>query len=80
MTITETDMAITEKFIEVLLDKVEWEVVDEPAEKNSDLPYATHSGVLKLLGYEFRCYQLSDGRRGFHADDVQRFCDLPLSD
>jgi len=37
------------------------------------IPVSTHEGVFVLMGFQFRCYQLSNGQRVFNADDVEAF-------
>ena len=54
-----------------MLDAVAWEVL--PPQEESDLPYATHAGVLHIGEYSLKCYRLSDGRAIFDADDFLRF-------
>jgi hypothetical protein len=63
--------------IEMILDGVvEWRVVqqsDTPDPIEDNLPYATHSGVLKIGDYSLRCYRLSNGQAVFNADDFEKF-------
>jgi hypothetical protein len=60
--------------IEQVLDGVEWNpVTTEPENPDSDLPYATHAGVLTIGALELRCYRLNTGMAVFDADDVKRF-------
>lgn len=56
-----------------ILSAVEWKEEPMPEQNDSDLPYATHSGVLNLFGHELRCFRLSDGKAIFHADDFEKF-------
>lgn len=57
--------------IEKLLDNIEWKRSDKSDLSHDDnLPYVTHSGVLKIDTIELKCYTLSDGRRIFDADDI----------
>lgn len=60
--------------MERALEQVEW-IATEAIDENSaeGLPMATHSGVLKIGGFDLRCYRLNDGRAIFDAEDVQRF-------
>lgn len=48
-----------------------------PNEKPENLKegalWATHSGVLEIDGFKFRCHILSDGTRIFDKDDVEAF-------
>lgn len=64
--------------IEMMLDGVEWkEAEPRTAETlDSDMPHATHSGVLEIAGKSLRCYRLSNGQAVFHADDLQEFFDF----
>lgn len=59
--------------IDTILDGLSWKVLREVDEvpKGGEL-YATHEGVLNIAGFDFHCYQLSDGSRVFDADDVRR--------
>lgn len=60
--------------IESMLSKVEWEVTDaKPSTTDSDLPHATHKGVLDLFGHSLRCYRLNTGEAVFDADDFKKF-------
>jgi hypothetical protein len=60
--------------IEQMLDGVEWkQVTTKPENPDSDLPYATHAGLLKIGALELRCYRLNTGMSVFDADDVKRF-------
>jgi hypothetical protein len=55
--------------IESLLNNVAWEKTNQKPE--GDLPYATHSGVLKIGDIELRCYRLSTGQAVFNAEDFE---------
>lgn len=55
-----------------ILAGLDWKPVEEP-DASSDIPHATHQGVLELYGHKLRCYRLSDGRAIIHADDVHAF-------
>lgn len=63
--------------VATVLDSVEWKALPPLAiiegMRSDPLPHATHYALLDLCGFTFRCYQLSDGRRVFDADDVERF-------
>jgi hypothetical protein len=59
--------------IEQMLDRVQWTPREDNAEHDGSLPYATHSGVLTIAGYDLQCYRLSDGQTVFDADDFRRF-------
>jgi hypothetical protein len=60
---------------EAMMNTVEWEVIELDANMlaNDGIPYATHEGILNIGGFDFKCYQLSDGRRVFDAESVHRF-------
>jgi hypothetical protein len=58
--------------IDAVLDTVERQATGAQPD-GSDLPHATHSGVLTLFGKTLRCYRLSDGRAVFDADDFRDF-------
>jgi hypothetical protein len=62
--------------MDVLLDAVEWEVVEGAAPDDDGMPYATHTGVLVIAGMQLRCFQLNDGRRMINAEDVNKFFGL----
>lgn len=62
--------------LDTLLDAVKWERIDATPADTNGLPYATHRGVLSLDGQELRCFQLNDGRRILHAEDVHRVLGL----
>jgi hypothetical protein len=63
----------TRKPIDAMLDAVEWEEIPGgPASWNDALPVATHEGVLRVMDFELKCYQLSNGMRVFDADDLAR--------
>lgn len=44
--------------------------IDEQAVNDDGIPYVTHSGTLKFLGFNLRCYVLSDGRRIIDGEDM----------
>jgi len=59
--------------MDTLLDKIDWfEIYFENPPPADGLPVATHKGMLRFGAIELRCYQLSDGRRVFNADDIHR--------
>jgi hypothetical protein len=63
--------------IEQMLDGVEWNAaMTEPENPDNDLPYATHTGLLKIGALELRCYRLSTGMAVFDAGDVNKFFGL----
>lgn len=58
--------------IEKLLDEVEWEAV--PIEKGeSELPYVTHQGIMRLGNLELKVLVLNDGRRIIEEEDMNKF-------
>ena len=58
--------------IDTLFDGVKW-VPTGLTESESDLPVATHEGILHLFDRDFRVYELSNGMRIIHADDLIDF-------
>jgi hypothetical protein len=60
--------------VEKLLESVAWKPLDNN-EAETDLPCATHSGVLEINGLKLRCYTLNDGRRIFDAEDIHALLD-----
>jgi len=59
------------------LNSIEWKKVEELC-NDSNLPYATHHGVMRLLDMELKCYRLNDGRTIIDADDMRKFFGLDL--
>lgn len=61
--------------IEMVLDGVEWKECEPRScdTLDDDMPHATHSGVMEVMGHKLRCYRLSNGMAVFDADDVTRF-------
>lgn len=55
---------------EEMLNAVVWEVVEHDAPPGGDLPYATHSGVMRIFDIDMRCYRLNTGQAIIHADDM----------
>lgn len=64
--------------IDLMLDGVTWVPVERQATGDSDLPYATHEGVLELFGSKLRCYRLNIGDAVFNADDFEAFWNAAL--
>ena len=66
---------MTKTPMDTMLNMVEWEEICQPEDvmNNDEIPWATHSGVLRVGDLELRCYQLSDGRRILNAEDVEAF-------
>lgn len=58
--------------IEQILSTVDWQEAPQQDVESDGLPYATHSGILKIFGVQLRCYRLNDGRAIFDADDFDR--------
>jgi len=54
--------------------------IDPPSPHSDGELYATHEGILKFAGAEFRVYQLNDGQRVFDASDIERFFSHEHSD
>lgn len=65
--------------MDTLLAGLNWQPVAHSEAGMDETPFATHSAVLHLMGHEFRCYQLSDGRRILDKDDVDRWFHLPAT-
>ena len=59
--------------IEMILDGVEWVAAEGNAPADSDLPYVTHSGVLRIGDHTLKCFRLSNGEAVFDAEDFERF-------
>jgi hypothetical protein len=55
-----------------ILDAVTWKPVSKP-DGDSELPYATHEGVLRIGAHELRCYRLNTGQDIIHAEDFEKF-------
>ena len=67
--------------IDGLLKTVEWIPTGMTASESSDgLPYATHSGVLEIMGFKMRCHRLSTGQAIFDADDFNEFFERMLGE
>jgi hypothetical protein len=67
-------MAMDKPPIEVMLDRLQWEEI--PFNHNNmdeSIPYATHSGILKIAQFELKVFQLSNGKRVINADDLEAF-------
>ena len=66
--------------IEMMLDGVTWvQAGDKPdgPDNHDGVPYATHEGVLDIMGHKMRCYRLNTGITVFDADDLSAmFSDL----
>lgn len=66
--------------MDIMLEKVDWQVVTVDATNDDGLPVVTHSGVLDFAGYSLKCYQLDDGRAIIDADDLNAFFGAMLGD
>lgn len=62
---------------EAMMNTVEWKPVEPDAAMLVDaaIPYATHEGVLTIMGFAFQCYQLSDGKRVIAEESIVAFFD-----
>lgn len=61
------------KPMDALMAAVEWEVVDGAKTNDDGIPYATHSGVLNIMGQSLRVYRLNTGQAIINADDLDAF-------
>lgn len=59
--------------MEALMDAVRWIPVEAPPDAKSEDKYSTHYGEFTVGEFKFRCYQLNDGQRVIHQEDVARF-------
>lgn len=62
--------------IEIMLERVEWQAL--PHRPAGELPHATHSGVLQIGEFTFRCHRLNDGRAVIDSVDLNRFLEAML--
>ena len=46
-----------------LLDQVDWKPIKGEINNPMGLPIATHEGILSMLGYQLKVYQLDTGQR-----------------
>lgn len=58
--------------MDTLFSQVDWQP-SEIKDKSSDLPYATHSGVLQFCGFSFRCFRLNTGQAVIQKEDMDKF-------
>lgn len=51
--------------VDVMMNSIEWQEIESSFAFRLDdgVPYATHEGKLNIGGFEFECYQLSNGAR-----------------
>lgn len=61
--------------IDLMLDKIDWIKYEDEERHNSELPYAIHSGILRIGDIKLKCYRLNNGMAVFDADDVEKFFD-----
>jgi hypothetical protein len=62
---------------EDIFEALEWEALPRPSGESDDgVPYATHRGVITIMGAELECFQLSSGQRVFSAESLERFLGL----
>jgi hypothetical protein len=68
-------MKVLNKPIDMLLDGIEWKpiITDSSSIPPSDIPVATHEGILRMYGLELRVYQLSNGIRVINEEDLIKF-------
>jgi hypothetical protein len=66
--------------IEKLIEGVAWEVVQQDQANSSDMPFATHAGILNLFGHDLRVYRLNTGPAIINADDLHAFFGDTLND
>ena len=59
--------------IEMMLEGVTWIARENVPPQDDGIPYATHEGVLELMGVSMRVYRLSSGQAVVHADDMEQF-------
>jgi hypothetical protein len=59
--------------IETMLNSITWVPVENATPTADGIPYATHSGVLKVAGMTLRVYQLDDGTRVIEQSDLRAF-------
>jgi hypothetical protein len=61
--------------IEKMLQQLASEPLPEPDEADTcrGLPFATHSGVLEIMGHKLRCYRINTGETLIEASDMKRF-------
>lgn len=59
--------------IDIMLDAIDFTPIERTEDPAPGVLYATHEGILRIQGFDFKVYQLSDGRRVIDADDVEHF-------
>lgn len=65
--------------IEKLLDSITYVPTNFVKETDSDLPYATHEGILKLGEVEIKVVQLSNGQRIIPQGELEKIFGNPLT-
>lgn len=58
---------------EQMLNNLDWEDVTYEVPPDGKIPYATHMGVIEVGDSALRVYQLSNGKRVIHCDDLEAF-------
>ena len=54
-----------------LFNGVTWDEAPIPDDiPGDDVPYVTHTGVIRIGDFSFSCYQLSDGQRVIDAEGL----------
>jgi hypothetical protein len=67
--------------IERLLDAVDWKPVERPATEPEDgVPYATHTGILHVMDFDFECVVLNTGLRIITAESLARYFGCEVED
>ena len=56
-----------------VLDRIDFQPLPAPDSVEDDLPYATHSGILKLGEASIKVFVLSNGRRVIDERDLRAF-------
>ena len=59
--------------IDQIMNAVEWEPVEGQIVEDDGSSYATHHGMLRIAGFEPKCYQLNTGQRVIDAEEMERF-------
>ena len=58
--------------IELLMDGITWNSLPGKWPFESDVPVATHSGILTIGGISLQVYQLSNGQRVIAEEDLEK--------
>lgn len=59
--------------IDQIMNAVEWTPVEGQIIEDDGSPYATHHGMLRIAGFDLKCYQLNTRQRVIDAEDMERF-------